>query len=121
RVVLLGDTLIEREQSGGYLEERLTIEFPERNVIFRNLGWSADTPEGISRASFDFDQPGKGFEKLTNQVAAVQPSVVILGYGMASSLEGDQTEETVQKFRNQMNRLMDGIQSAVTNQTVRFI
>src|SRR5262252_6093589 len=87
RVVLLGDTLIEREQLNGYLEERLTIEFPERNVIFRNLGWSADTPEGISRASFDFDKPGKGFEKLTNQVASVQPSVVILGYGMASSLE----------------------------------
>src|SRR5580765_6312814 len=90
RVVLLGDTLIEREQLSGYLEERLTIEFPERNVIFRNLGWSADTPTGESRASFDFDKPGKGFEKLTNQVAAVQPTVVILGYGMASSLDQEE-------------------------------
>src|SRR5438552_2509839 len=87
RVVLLGDTLIEREQAYGYLEERLTIQFPERNIIFRNLGWSADTPIGTSRASFDFDKPGMGFNKLKECVASVQPTVVILGYGMASSLE----------------------------------
>ncbi len=46
RVALVGDTLIEREPEYGYIEERLTIEFPDRNVIFRNLGWSADTPAG---------------------------------------------------------------------------
>src|SRR4026208_294146 len=87
RVVLLGDTLIEREQEYGYLEQRLTIEFPSRHVIFRNLGWSSDTPAGDSRAGFDFDKPGKGFEKLKAHLAATQPTVVILGYGMANSLE----------------------------------
>src|SRR5258706_2063204 len=93
RVVLLGDTLIEREQNSGYLEERLTIQFPERNVIFRNLGWSADTPVGTSRASFDFDKPGMGFNKLKESVASVQPTVVFLGYGMGSSLEDMQELE----------------------------
>src|SRR5580704_8429262 len=68
RVALVGDTLIEREQTYGYLEQRLTVQFPERDITFRNLGWSADTPEGESRASFDFDKPGKGFEQLTNQI-----------------------------------------------------
>src|ERR1700753_2618006 len=51
RVAFVGDTLIEREQAYGYLEQRLTVRFPERNIIFRNLGWSADTPDGGSRAS----------------------------------------------------------------------
>src|SRR6187455_2950099 len=64
RVVLIGDTLIEREPAHGYVEQRLTTEFPTRHVTFRNLGWSADTPAGESRASFDFDKPGKGFEKI---------------------------------------------------------
>src|SRR5215471_11395449 len=70
RVALVGDTLMEREQTYGYLEERLAIQFPTRNVIFRNLGWSGDTPAGNARASFDFDKAGKGFEKLKQQIAA---------------------------------------------------
>ena len=44
RVVLVGDTLIEREQHYGYLELALTTRFPDRHVTFRNIGWSADTP-----------------------------------------------------------------------------
>ena len=136
RVVLLGDTLIEREQECGYVEQRLTVRFPERNVIFRNLGWSADTPSGASRASFDFDKPGMGFEKLKESVAEVQPTVVILGYGMASSLEDMQALERrtaaghesssqtnsarswncALRFKADMGRLMDAIQSLSTNQ-----
>ena len=50
RVAFLGDTLIERMQEFNHLELRLTTAWPERHVIFRNLGWSGDTPRGISRA-----------------------------------------------------------------------
>ena len=46
RVVFLGDTFIEREQYYGWIELMLTTRFPDRNVTFRNLGWSADTPAG---------------------------------------------------------------------------
>src|SRR5262245_38465226 len=87
RVVSSVATLIERDGAYAYIEHRLTSQFPDRNVQFRNLGWSGDTPQGTARASFDFDKPGKGFEKLKDAVTAAQPSVVILGYGMASSLE----------------------------------
>ncbi|EEF61341.1 PVC-type heme-binding CxxCH protein [Pedosphaera parvula] len=118
RVVLIGDTLIEREQSYGYVEERLTVRFPERNVTFRNLGWSADTPEGISRASFDFDKPGKGFEKLKEQIETLQPTVVIVGYGMASSFDG---EAGLPKFKADLNKLLDTIQTVCTNKSLRFI
>src|SRR3954447_23766811 len=44
RVAFLGDTFIEREQTYGHIEYTLTTHWPERNVTFRNLGWSADTP-----------------------------------------------------------------------------
>jgi putative heme-binding domain-containing protein len=118
RVVLLGDTLIEREQAYGYLEARLTAEFSDRNVIFRNLGWSADTPAGESRASFDFDKPGKGFEKLKEQVSAVSPTVVILGYGMANSFDG---EKGLAKFRADFERLLDALPSMSTSGPVRVV
>src|SRR5580693_1391931 len=40
RVVLIGNTLIERDQRYGYLETALTERFSDRNITFRNLGWS---------------------------------------------------------------------------------
>src|SRR6266850_1840411 len=119
RVVLIGDTFIEREGAYGYIERRLTSQFPGRNVQFRNLGWSGDTPQGSARASFDFDKPGKGFEKLKEEVAASQPSVVILGYGMASSLE--KPPATPAQFKADILQLMDAVQSVTTNGPVRFI
>src|SRR5262249_5761991 len=75
RVVLLGDTLIEREQAHGFVELTLTARFPDRNVLFRNLGWSADTPQGESRVGFDHDKPPEfWFQQLTNSIAQARPT-----------------------------------------------
>src|SRR2546421_5421968 len=117
RVVLLGDTFIEREESYGHIEFLLTTQFPDRKVTFRNLGWSADTPLGVSRAGFD--PADKGFERLKEQLAAIKPTVAFLGYGMANSFDG---EAAAPKFRADLEKLMDTIQqiSAPTNQ-VRFV
>ena len=85
RVLLLGDTLLERENSYGYLELRMHEQFPDRKFSVRNLSWAGETPKGISRASFD--PPEKGFERLKEQIALVKPTVVFLGFGMAASLQ----------------------------------
>jgi len=85
RVLFLGDTLLEREGTYGYLETRMAEQFPDRRFTVRNLAFSADTPLGWSRASFD--PPAKGFERLKEQLALVKPTVVFLGYGMAASLQ----------------------------------
>ncbi|MBS0210864.1 MAG: hypothetical protein JSS27_18125 [Planctomycetes bacterium] len=87
RVVLLGGTVIEREQKYGCWETMLTSQFPGRNIMFRNLGWSGDTVWGESRVL-----PGKpedGYRALVEQVAAAKPTVVILGYGGHEALAGD--------------------------------
>src|SRR5690349_13494050 len=78
RVVLLGDTLIERAQHSGYLELALTTRFPERNVTFRNIGWSADTPAGDSRYGLSLLQaglepPDEGWKQLCKQVRELRP------------------------------------------------
>ena len=114
RVVLLGDTLIEREQTYGFVECRLLSRYPDRNLIFRNLGWSADTLLGESRAGFD--PPEKGFDRLKGHLAAVKPTVAILGYGMASSFAG---EAGLPKFKDDLNKLMDAIKEI--SPQVRFI
>ena len=92
RVAFLGDALMERAQVYGHIELRLTTAWPKRHVIFRNLGWSGDTPRGISRAGLSLKQAGhepadEGWQQLQKQIQQVKPTVVLLGYGMASSFE----------------------------------
>lgn len=93
RVVFLGDTFIEREQQQGWIELMLTTRFPDHNLTFRNLGWSADTPAGASRFGLSLFQttktpPDEGWKGLVKQLEDAQPTVVFLGYGMASSFAG---------------------------------
>ena len=117
RVVFLGDTLIERETHYGYVELMMTLQFPYRNVTFRNLGWSADTPEGQSRVSFDWPKgQAEWFRQLLEQVRQAQPTVVVLGYGMASSFDG---EAGLERFTTSYNKLIDAILEL--NRETRFI
>jgi len=117
RVVMVGDTLIEQENRFGHLEYMMTIQFPDRNVLFRNLGWSADLPNGISRVSFDWSKaPDTWTQRLIGQIHEANPTVVILGYGMAASFQGDAGLES---FRNDMTRLMDAIRDL--HPQVRFV
>ncbi len=83
RILFLGDTLIEREIEYGYLETRIHLRFPKKNLVFRNLGWSGDSVWGESRAGFD--PPEKGLERLLDEVSKIDPTVVFLGYGTADS------------------------------------
>ena len=119
RVLLLGDTLIEREQEYCHIELRLHERFKDRQFIVRNLGWSADTPRGTSRSSFDFREPEKVFTRLKDQIAQVKPTVVVLGYGMANSFDG---LDAVGPFKSDMAKLMDAIeQIAGGKDKVRFM
>src|SRR6185369_1392444 len=74
RVLFLGDVLLEREGTYGYIETRMHEQFPDRHFTVRNLAFSADTPLGWSRASFD--PVAKGFERLKEQLDLVKPTVV---------------------------------------------
>jgi len=93
RVILLGDTLIEQDQYHGWVEVMLTSRFPQENVTFRNLGWSADTPSGTSRFGLSLKQAGRepedeGWQQLLIQLRQSKATVALIGYGMASSFDG---------------------------------
>jgi lysophospholipase L1-like esterase len=86
RVVLVGNTLIEREQRYGYWETALTRRYPDKSISFRNLGWSGDTVFGDARAGFGTQ--ADGFRHLKEHVLALNPTVLIIGYGANESFEG---------------------------------
>lgn len=86
RVVLVGSTLIEREQRYGYWETALTRRYPDKSITFRNLGWSGDTAFGDARAGFG--TRADGFRHLKEHVLALKPTVIFIGYGTNESFEG---------------------------------
>jgi lysophospholipase L1-like esterase len=104
RVVLLGDTLVERSQRYGYLETELLARYPRLKLQFRNLGWSADTVRGLSRGYFD--APPVATKRQSEQVTTEKPSVMIVGYGMAESFDGPAGLPSFQTGLNELlNRL----------------
>lgn len=107
RVVFLGNTLIEREQKYGYWELMLTMAWPERNVTFRNLGWSGDTVWGESRAGFG--SQADGFKKLVEEVNAARPTVIFVGYGNVEAFDG---ETGLPKFVDGFGKLLDELEKA---------
>jgi lysophospholipase L1-like esterase len=111
RIVLVGDTFIERDQRYGFLETALTLQNPDKTLVFRNLGWSGDTVEGISRSGFD--PPAAGFEQLKQQILAVKPTVVIVGFGMADSFAGDAGLPRFEKGLSRLLGVIDGIHARV--------
>ena len=102
RVALIGNTLIERAQMYGHLETALTVQFPQQDVVFRNLGWSGDTVRGPARARFGTE--ADGFKHLLDRLREVKPTVIVLGYGSNAVYAGP---KGVPAFKNDLERLLN--------------
>lgn len=106
RVVLLGDAFFERDLAHNHLETALTARFADRNVAFRNLGWSGDTVRGEARA--EFGSVEDGFRRIVRDLGELKPTVVFLAYGLNDSFAG---EEGLPAFRTALGRLLEAIGS----------
>ncbi len=104
RVVLLGATNLEREQTEGYLETLLTARFADKNLTFRNLSWAGDTVFGDSRAGFDTAK--EGFEHMVKQVHDAKPTVLMLNFGQNEAYGG---EAGLAEFLAGYNTLLDAL------------
>lgn len=135
RILILGDTLLEREGAAAALETRLFLGAEGVPCTVRNLSFSADLPSGVSRASFD--PAAAGMERMREQLALVKPTVAILGFGMAASLE-EMTYASKDphlnadpvrygsvfspaKFKTDLAALMDAISASAPETRVRFV
>jgi lysophospholipase L1-like esterase len=87
RVVLLGSTIIEREQKFGELETQLTLAVGDKNLSVRNLGWSGDSVFGIARSYFG--PPTEGLDRLSKHLDLFKPTVLVTCYGDDVALDRD--------------------------------
>ncbi len=118
RVLFIGDTFFEREVDSGAIETALTAHWSGENLTFRNLAWSADSPLGQSRASFDWNR-GEDFwlGRVEEQLSLVKPTVAFLSYGTSAALGG---AGAAPKFGADLRRLMTAINEA-SGTNVRFV
>jgi len=79
RLVLIGNTVIEREQRYATFEPLLALALGELKVSVRNLAWSGDTVFGHARSYFG--PPEEGLQRLSAHLDLLKPSVVLLCYG----------------------------------------
>jgi lysophospholipase L1-like esterase len=112
-VAFIGNTFVEREQSYSYLETLLRTRWPDRNIRFRNLGWSGDTVYGASRGYFE--DANAGFARVTKIVHDLKPTVIFIGYGMGESFDG---EAGLPRFRSGLERMLDMLKDLNARETV---
>ncbi len=104
RVVFVGNSLFENDLQYGYLEMALTTRFPDRQVTFRNIGWTGDTVFGESRNYIT--NPPTPYELLLQQLTDARPTVVFVAYG---GIEAQAGEEGLPRFTDGLNKLLDKI------------
>lgn len=85
RVALVGGTFVEREAEQGFIETYLTLANRDKEIQFRNFGWSADTVRGDSRGYF---KVAEGYGLLLQKVSNSKPSAIVLTYGANASWSG---------------------------------
>jgi len=104
RVVFLGNSLFENDLQYGYLELALTTRWPDRNVTFRNIGWSGDNVFGDARSYFT--NPPTAYDLLIEQITKAKPTIVFIAYGGIEAQEG---EAGLPRFNEGLNKLLDKI------------
>lgn len=107
RIAWVGGAFIERDQAYGYLETLLTTALPEKNLTFRNLGWSGDTVEGHARAVFG--SPADGFQRLMKDIKDAKPTLILASYGANEAHAG---ESAIATFEANYKRLIEQLKQA---------
>lgn len=90
RVVLVGNTFVERAQRFGHLETELELAAgPESTgLIFRNLGWSGDSVFADARSYFGAPQEGR--DRMQKSMGELKPTVILACYGTAEAMSTTQ-------------------------------
>lgn len=104
RVVFLGNSLFENDFQYGYLELALTTRWPNRDITFRNLGWTGDNVFGVARSTIT--NPPTAYELLMQHITKAQPTVVFVAYG---GIEAQDGEAGLPAFKEGLTKLLDKI------------
>ncbi|QHV95561.1 GDSL-type esterase/lipase family protein [Spirosoma endbachense] len=104
RVVFLGNSLFENDFQYGYIELALTTRWPDRDVTYRNIGWTGDNVFGVARSTIT--NPPTAYELLMEHLTKAQPTVVFVAYG---GIEAQDGEAGLPAFKEGLTKLIDKI------------
>jgi lysophospholipase L1-like esterase len=108
RIVFVGNDFFEHEADQCYIETALTARFPQKDLVFRNLGYSGDTVRADARnlcAGWqNFGPPDQGFNRLRDLIGHIQPTVIFVAYGMNESFAG---ESGLADFQSGLDGMLD--------------
>lgn len=100
KIVVIGNTLAERMQYFNHFETLLHSRFPKHNLVFRNLGWSADSID-VRLRSLDFPDHG-------HTLVDHQPHIILAMFGFNESFAGP---AGVPAFEEQLAKFIDDVRS----------
>jgi len=103
-IAIVGNTLADRMQHYGWLETILQIRFPRQELVFRNLGFSADTLTTRPRSQ-NFGTPDEWLAK-------VKADVIFAFFGYNESFTG---KEGLPAFRQDLADYIDHLQGQKYN------
>ncbi len=95
-IAIIGNTMADRMQHDGYLETMLHCNFPDHNLVVRNLGFSGDTLTTRPRSD-NFGTPDEWLTK-------VEADVIIAFFGYNESYAG---EDGLPQFRKDLEAFID--------------
>ncbi len=103
RVVFLGDTLTEgefdsrsqtnRPTYAAYVETFVRVRYPHLKTAFLNAGWVSDTAQ-------------KGASRLKRDVLALNPTVVVVCYGLFDAQQKAYDKELHDRYREEMTKIV---------------
>lgn len=99
-IVFIGNTFAERLQNYNYFEALLYSSFPDRNLVVRNLGWSADEINQQSRPL--------NFGSLDQHLAKQKAQIIFACYGLNEAFKG---KDSLQSFKEQLTAFLQHLKS----------
>jgi glucose/arabinose dehydrogenase len=104
KVVLIGNTLAERMQYFGNFETLLHAQFPEHELVVRDLGWSADELTLRPRSA--------GFDRHGHTLKDHKPDVILAFFGFNESFAGP---KGLENFKADLAKFIDETTSTPYN------
>lgn len=103
-IAYIGNTLADRMQHHAWLETYIHALFPEHDLLFRNLGYSADEVKRRDRAD-NFGSPDQWLTK-------VEADIVFCFFGRNEALSGN---AGLEGFKNDLAAMLDGMRGQKYN------
>jgi len=108
KVIFLGNSFFENAIANGEIETTFSLCFPDKNITFRNIGWSGDNVYAHSRTrgrnGQRFGNPEEGFPILIEQISDLKPDKIFIAYGFNESFDN---EEGIEAYAKGLNRLLE--------------